>query len=83
MQVGLVIPCYMASSTREVGIATMELLEHLDVEVDYCRLPSRFERDHTQSNGPPHGLGKGMKGGSFPLSCFLLQPLSGPHKYLG
>jgi L-lactate dehydrogenase complex protein LldE len=35
MQVGLVIPCYLDVFYPEVGIATLELLERLNVEVDY------------------------------------------------
>lgn len=35
MRVGLMVPCYLDVFYPEVGIATLELLEKLDVEVDY------------------------------------------------
>jgi Fe-S oxidoreductase len=35
MKVGLVIPCYIDTFYPEVGIATLELLERLGVEVEY------------------------------------------------
>ena len=35
MRVGLVVPCYVDVFYPEVGIATLELLEKLGVEVDY------------------------------------------------
>jgi L-lactate dehydrogenase complex protein LldE len=35
MKVGLVVPCYVDTFYPEVGIATLELLEHLGVEVEY------------------------------------------------
>jgi len=35
MKVGLFIPCYVDAFFPEVGIATLELLEKLGIEVDY------------------------------------------------
>jgi L-lactate dehydrogenase complex protein LldE len=35
MRVGLFIPCYIDQLFPQVGIATVELLEHFDVEVDF------------------------------------------------
>jgi L-lactate dehydrogenase complex protein LldE len=35
MKVGLVVPCYIDTFYPEVGIATLELLERLGVEVEY------------------------------------------------
>jgi L-lactate dehydrogenase complex protein LldE len=35
MQVGLVIPCYVDVFYPEIGIATLELLERLGVDVEY------------------------------------------------
>jgi L-lactate dehydrogenase complex protein LldE len=35
MKVGLVVPCYVNAFYPEVGIATLELLERLGVEVEY------------------------------------------------
>ena len=35
MRVGLVLPCYIDVSYPEVGIAALELLEKLGVEVEY------------------------------------------------
>jgi hypothetical protein len=32
MRVGLFIPCYMDAFEPEVGVATLELLERLDIE---------------------------------------------------
>jgi L-lactate dehydrogenase complex protein LldE len=34
MRVGLFIPCYKEAFEPEVGIATLELLERLECEVD-------------------------------------------------
>ena len=39
MRVGLVVPCYIDVFYPEVGIAALELLEKLGVEVEY---PSRL-----------------------------------------
>ena len=35
MRVGLMIPCYIDMFYPHVGVATLELLEKLGVEVDY------------------------------------------------
>jgi L-lactate dehydrogenase complex protein LldE len=35
MQVGLMVPCYIDAFYPEVGIATLELLERLGIDVDY------------------------------------------------
>ena len=35
MRVGLVVPCYIDVSYPEAGIAALELLEKLGVEVEY------------------------------------------------
>ena len=35
MRVGLMIPCYVDVFYPEVGIATLELLEKLGIEVEY------------------------------------------------
>jgi L-lactate dehydrogenase complex protein LldE len=35
MRVGLMIPCYVDVFYPEAGIATLELLEKLDIEVEY------------------------------------------------
>jgi L-lactate dehydrogenase complex protein LldE len=35
MKVGLVVPCYIDTFYPKVGIATLELLERLGVEVEY------------------------------------------------
>lgn len=35
MKVGLFIPCYINQLYPQVGIATLELLEKIGVEVDY------------------------------------------------
>ena len=35
MRVGLVIPCYVDVFYPEVGVATLELLEKLGIEVEY------------------------------------------------
>ena len=35
MEVALMIPCYIDSFYPQVGIATLELLERLDIDVTY------------------------------------------------
>ncbi len=37
MRVGLFVPCYVDAFEPEVGIATLELLERLGLDVDYPR----------------------------------------------
>src|ERR1700757_193920 len=55
VRVGLMIPCYIDMFYPEVGIATLELLERLGVEVDYpfdqtcCGQPMTNSGCHAES----------------------------------
>jgi L-lactate dehydrogenase complex protein LldE len=45
VRVGLMVPCYIDMFYPQVGVATLELLEKLGVEVDYSCEQAMSERN--------------------------------------
>ena len=48
MRIGLFIPCFIDAFAPEVGIATLELLQKLGVDVvSMCKICSSFRQQNT------------------------------------
>lgn len=68
MKVGLFIPCFVDAVYPEVGIATLQLLERLGVEVEYplnqtcCGQPMANEGDQKDSAGAEANFVENFKG---------------------
>ncbi|MBV8348898.1 MAG: (Fe-S)-binding protein, partial [Mycolicibacterium sp.] len=89
MRVGLMVPCYIDMVYPQVGVATLELLEKLGVEVDYpfdqtcCGQPMANSGAHTEATATEELFIRNLRTGDVQYADLPVRRLIPPGEWRG